>query len=153
LSEQQRKEIGLWRNVEYIDAVEDILQVQRTITTSTMAKPSQGSNEPDRNEEIEDNEQPWTSPTIILNILQMNLRKHDIVIYVRHDVRFTADSTHEIVEHASREGYALTDLAIEDGRGVYLDQPLVALRRGSRPSSVFVDFELQCLRGYFHSFI
>jgi hypothetical protein len=123
LGSREQDEIGLWRNIEYFDAVDTLHQIQPSLTNP---------------------EKSLTDSLLLLTLLQVNLRMHNHVIYVRSHVSFTAETLHELYYKLEGHDAVFTDTQVEQ----YWHQPVIALRHGSKAASILIDFELQCRRRY-----
>ena len=149
LTTKETREISLWRNVEYIDGFEALFLGQRSIAADEDVVP------------YPDPQVAKHSPVVLLNMIEMNLRRYGLVLYVRNNIKFTGDSVHQIADlvfnngvffsMSSEEKQAVETELSESSDNIlhaYLGSSVMGFRFGSKSSLLFISFQLQCLRGY-----
>lgn len=131
LTGKEEREIRLWRNVEYFDAAVELSAGQK-IAKMTL--------------------EPATATSIValqyaeitvLNALDICLSKYRSVLYVRNEFSFQKDSLHSLNNLIHAHG-----LVVGNVGGVNGSVPFMGFKAQSEASWIFVDYPLQCLRGY-----
>ena len=125
-------EISLWRNVDYFHAEEELL----------------GSFLHESGDKKVEPEAYAQSPLVLLNAMEILLRKYPVVLFVRNNFAFHEDTIHDMLHMMETEQLLLASLGEYDPKTRYYELPLLGFKAGSDAAKIYVGFELQCRRGF-----
>lgn len=159
LSQKQKREILLWRNVEVVDADETLFlggNIVPATATEQENKPSAL--------------QHRRSARVVLAIFELLLKKYHTVMYLRVDYALFDDTLHEISAASRRHGFfcvtefhdvhasppkrqpidSVATRASDDSFELsgFEDAAAWSFASGSKATELFVSLHLQCIRGF-----
>ncbi|KXS09683.1 hypothetical protein M427DRAFT_160377 [Gonapodya prolifera JEL478] len=138
VSEKEKKEIGLWRNVDYFDAASELL-----LGAYRVAKL------PPTSLSVDDVKSLRLSTHAILSALDITLRKFGSALYVRCDLHFDRDTLVALSQHVALNGYFLgRESSDSELSSVAFFFPAMGFRLDSAATRDLILHPLQCLRGY-----
>lgn len=139
LSEKEKQEIQLWRNVELV--------LSKTLLMGHDVVVPEGDHS---GTDALDWVKLRRLPMVLLNVLDINMRKYKNVIYVDVGSTFKGDSLHKLGEVLDSKGsFFLSPSSLASEQSLkYHQYPVIGLRQGTKDSLVFLGLELQCLRKY-----
>ncbi|KAI3644649.1 hypothetical protein MP228_010813 [Amoeboaphelidium protococcarum] len=140
LPQKNINEMSLWRNVQYFDGEDTLLNGHRGMIRSGSQQQQQKLKDSDINSRL---------PELVISALDLQSRIHGNVLYIGVDVQLTRDIVHSVAETIQTSGYYIKqydDLPIEDV--IKQKAALFGAKFGHKSSSILVQMELQCIRGY-----
>ncbi|KAJ3056767.1 hypothetical protein HK097_004338 [Rhizophlyctis rosea] len=129
LSARSVGEIGVWRNVDYFDASTNLLTAAYTTRNSTENDIVSFAND----------------STVILELVEQNVRKYGSALFVSVGFRSEKDTLPQISEIINESGYFLGRV---DREAAHPNVVAMGFRVNSEPYTWLVENHLQCIRGY-----